>query len=301
MPSESELQDHELYDSDLELHDIVYQTSREQYLRIIRQAQHQIKEGDFYEINISHQLRMAFDGEPWRLYQRMKEVGPVPFGAYVQMDDLVVCSQSPERFLRKEGRQVVSQPIKGTAERGRTDSDDDALKTKLLSSDKERAENLMIVDLVRNDLGRIARQGTVKVPELFSIQSFDTVHQMVSTVKAEAEETDPIAILEACFPMGSMTGAPKISAMKTIEKLEGYRRGVYSGAIGYITPEGDFDFNVVIRTALLKEGQLYYAVGGAITSDSDPEQEWQETLIKARALLDVEQSEQGAKLNQSSA
>jgi len=301
MPSESELQDHELYDSDLELHDIVYQTSREQYLRIIRQAQHQIKEGDFYEINISHQLRTAFDGEPWRLYQRMKEVGPVPFGAYVQMDDLVICSQSPERFLRKEGRQVISQPIKGTAERGRTDADDDALKTKLLSSDKERAENLMIVDLVRNDLGRIARQGTVKVPELFSIQSFDTVHQMVSTVKAEAEETDPIAILEACFPMGSMTGAPKISAMKTIEKLEGYRRGVYSGAIGYISPEKDFDFNVVIRTALLKEGQLYYAVGGAITSDSDPEQEWQETLIKARALLDVEQSEQGAKLNESSA
>ncbi|MDZ7680563.1 MAG: anthranilate synthase component I family protein [Fodinibius sp.] len=224
--------DEELDNAGISLDEIAYRTSREQYLLMIEQAQHQIVEGDFYEINISHQLSINFTGNPWTLYRRMKEVGPVPFGACLQLDDWSVCCQSPERFLRKEGRMVFSQPIKGTTQRGSNDREDESLKNELLSSDKERAENLMIVDLVRNDLGRIARRGTVDVPELFSIQSFGTVHQMVSTVTAEAEETDPVKILEACFPMGSMTGAPKISAMTTIEELENYRRGIYSGAIG---------------------------------------------------------------------
>ncbi|MGK7369838.1 MAG: chorismate-binding protein, partial [Candidatus Halalkalibacterium sp. M3_1C_030] len=170
---------------------------------------------------------------------------------------------------------------------GVNDIDDRELREDLRQSMKNRAENLMIVDLVRNDLSKIAKKGSVKVSDLFEIQTFGTVHQMVSTVEAESGTEDPIDIIKACYPMGSMTGAPKISAMKSIEELENYRRGIYSGAIGYINPAGDFDFNVVIRTAIISGGDLYYSVGGAITGDSDPFEEWEETLVKARALTKV--------------
>lgn len=262
-------------------------TRKKDYLNRIQQVQHGITEGDFYEINLSHQMKGDFSGDPLALYHQMKKVGPVPFGAYIQTDDWAVCCQSPERFLRKEGSTVFSQPIKGTSQRGHNKSEDENLKNRLVTSSKERAENLMIVDLVRNDLSRIAQKGSVEVSKLFSIESFGTVHQMVSTITAEAKVKDPIAILKACFPMGSMTGAPKISAMKAIEELEDYRRGIYSGAIGYITDSGDFDFNVVIRTAIIRGENLYYSVGGAITSDSDPVEEWKETEVKARALLEA--------------
>lgn len=263
------------------------QTSRQRYIKKIKESQYRIREGDFYEINLSHQMKASFQGDALPLYNRMKQIGPVPFGCFLQCCDVAVCCQSPERFLRKKGNTVYSQPIKGTAKRGDSDDEDEVLKNELISSKKEQAENLMIVDLVRNDLSRIAKNGSVKVPELFSIQSFDTVHQMVSTVTAEAKENNPVNILKACFPMGSMTGAPKISAMQSIEALEDYKRGIYSGAIGYITPDDDFDFNVVIRTAIIENNQLYYSVGGAITSDSEPQKEWQETQIKARALVHV--------------
>jgi para-aminobenzoate synthetase component 1 len=202
-------------------------------------------------------------------------------------DEISVCCLSPERFLGRNGKRVFSQPIKGTMQRGNTQEEDAALKEALRSSAKDRAENLMIVDLVRNDLGRIAKKGTVHVHDLFEIQSFGTVHQMISTVEAETEIGNPIDIIQACYPMGSMTGAPKISAMKSIEELENYRRGIYSGAIGYIKPDGDFDFNVVIRTAIIRNEALYYSVGGAVTGDSDPLSEWEETLVKARALTQV--------------
>jgi len=261
--------------------------TREQYLKIVRQAQHYITEGDCYEVNLSHQLRGEFRGQPWNLYQQMKQAGPVPFGSYLQLDELAVCCQSPERFLRKEGSTVISQPIKGTAQRGTEKNSDDYHKQQLRNSLKEQAENLMIVDLVRNDLSRIAEEGTVKVPSLFEIQSFETVHQMVSTVQAEARVSDPIEIIKACFPMGSMTGAPKISAMRIIEQLENYRRGIYSGTIGYISPTDNFDFNVVIRSAIVCEDEVFYSTGGAITSDSRPEKEWEETQLKAKALLDI--------------
>ncbi|GAA5520832.1 aminodeoxychorismate synthase component I [Aliifodinibius salicampi] len=258
------------------------------YIKQIKEAQRRIIEGDFYEINLSHQLKGAFRGDPQQLYSKMKKAGRVPFGAYLEVDDWSACCQSPERFLRREGKTIFSQPIKGTAKRGRTQQEDEDLKEALYHSSKERAENLMIVDLVRNDLSHIAKKGSVKVEQLFNIESFETVHQMVSTVMAKvAEGEDAIEILKACFPMGSMTGAPKISAMKTIEELETYKRGLYSGAIGYIKPNGDFDFNVVIRTAIIKNETLYYAVGGAITGDSDPEAEWEETLVKARALINA--------------
>ncbi len=287
MPMEAEIDHATSKGKEFELERLQPQTKRRQYTQKIEESLHRIAEGDFYEINLSHQMKASFQGSTLQLYDKMRQIGPVPFGSFLKCDNLSVCCQSPERFLRKEGSTVYSQPIKGTAKRGTSSGEDELLVKQLKSSKKERAENLMIVDLVRNDLSRIAQQGTVKVPELYAIQSFDTVHQMVSTVTAEAKEEDPLNILKACFPMGSMTGAPKISAMKSIEELEDYKRGIYSGAIGYLTPADDFDFNVVIRTAIVKDKLLYYSVGGAITSDSDPHKEWEETQIKARALLNV--------------
>ena len=258
--------------------------SKEKYISQIKEAQNRIKEGEFYEVNLSHQQQAQFTGDSYQLYRKMCDTGPVPFGAYLSLQDISVCSLSPERFLKKEGSRVFSQPIKGTIQRGEDSDEDLALRNKLQQSAKDRAENLMIVDLVRNDLSRIARKKSVEVSDLFQIQTFGTIHQMVSTVSAQAAVDDPIEIIKACYPMGSMTGTPKISAMTAIEELENYKRGIYSGAIGYIKPEGDFDFNVVIRTAIIKEKKLFYSVGGAITADSDPEGEWEETMVKTRAL-----------------
>lgn len=273
--------------NEFEMDPLQYSVERDQYLSCIKEAKRRIAEGDFYEINLSHQLKAECTGSSFSLYKKMKQVGPVPFGAFFSLDELSVCSMSPERFLAKKGSRVFSQPIKGTTSRGSNAADDDRLRNDLEASLKDKAENLMIVDLVRNDLSRIARQGSVKTTDLFEIQTFGTVHQMVSTIEAESATDDPVEIIKACYPMGSMTGAPKISAMKSIEELENYRRGIYSGAIGYLKPNGDFDFNVVIRTAIIKNGTLYYSVGGAITGDSDPEEEWQETLVKARALTNT--------------
>ena len=274
-------------ESQVDFDQLEFSVDKRSYLDTIREAQRRIKEGDFYEINLSHQLNMDFAGDPVVLYNRMKEAGPVPFGAFLQLDDLSIACASPERFLARDGDRIFSQPIKGTRGRGATVEEDEQLKKELEESDKEKAENLMIVDLVRNDFNRVAVTGSVQVPHLFEIQTFGTVHQMVSTIEARVGKISPVDILRACFPMGSMTGAPKISAMKSIEELENYKRGVYSGTIGYMTPSGDFDFNVVIRSALLKNDHLYYSVGGAITSDSDPEKEWEESLIKARALTEA--------------
>tara|TARA_R110002124_G_scaffold280666_1_gene454129 strand:- start:5316 stop:6575 length:1260 start_codon:yes stop_codon:yes gene_type:complete len=267
----------------LELHN---QISKKKYLRKIISAQNQIREGDYYEINVSHPLEFKMKGAAWDLYQKMKAVGPVPFGSYIRLKKLEICSASPERFLSKNGNKISSQPIKGTISRSE-DNDEVRIET-LSNSEKERAENLMIVDLVRNDLSRIAKEGTVKVSNLFEIQSFETVHQMVSTVEAEMKQgVNSIDVLKACFPMGSMTGAPKVAAMKAIEELEDYKRGIYSGAIGYFTPDDDFDFSVVIRTAVVNGEHVVYPVGGAITSDSDPQLEWEETLVKAKAITNL--------------
>lgn len=269
------------------LDDFKPQLTKQQYISKVTEAKRRIREGDVYEVNLSHQMRGTCYGDPLALYQKMRGAGPVPFGAYLEWQGFSICCQSPERFLLKEGNKITSQPIKGTSRRSNDKRIDTKLKEKLLASQKERAENLMIVDLVRNDLSRIASPGSVQVPALFHIESFRTVHQMVSTITGEST-AEPVDILKACFPMGSMTGAPKIRAMQIIEELEGYRRGIYSGAIGYISPQKNFDFNVVIRTAIIKNEQLFYAVGGAITSDSDPEREWEETLIKARALTEID-------------
>lgn len=269
-------------------------TEKGEYLDRIRRAQEMIREGEFYEVNLSHVLEADFSGDPYSLFRAMRKRGPVPFAAFLQADRFSVCCSSPERFLCKQGKRIFSQPIKGTSARDNDPLTDRELRKRLLQSEKEQAENLMIVDLVRHDLSRVSQPGSVRVPELFTLQSFETVHQLISTVEGEAlEGVDPVTILKSCFPMGSMTGAPKIRSMMAIEDFEDYKRGIYSGAIGYLTPEDDFDFNVVIRTAILGDGRLFYPVGGAITSDSNPLEEWEETLIKARALPGLEQLDKG--------
>ena len=199
-------------------------------------------------------------------------------------------SATPERYIKKDGCKVISQPIKGTEKRSDNKKEDQQLALELSNDEKERSENIMIVDLVRNDLSRTAKKGSVKVKELCKIYTFDQVHQMISTVESKVKKsTNPIDIIETTFPMGSMTGAPKISAMQIIEELEETKRGLYSGAVGYISPKGNFDFNVVIRSILYNETKQYvsYSVGGAITAKSNPLKEYEECLVKAKAMRQV--------------
>ncbi len=258
----------------------------EDYSKDIQSIQDYIKNGDVYEVNYTYPFWGDAQGDPLLLYESMREAGPVPFGAFIDTGRTAVCCASPERFLEKRGRTLRSQPIKGTVKRGETDQEDEKLIATELENEKNRAENLMIVDLVRNDLSKVCEPGSVQVDDLFEVQTFATLHQMVTSITGRiTEECDPIDALKACFPMGSMTGAPKIRAMEIIEELEMIRRGVYSGAIGYITPDDDFDFNVVIRSAIVQNGLLQYQVGGAITSDSKATDEWEETWVKAQALM----------------
>lgn len=260
---------------------------KQDYIKNISRIKEKIKEGDFYELNYSYALEADFRGDPYWLYSKMREINPVPFGGFIRSNQFAVCCASPERFLKKTGRNIISEPIKGTSQRS-DQPDADRHFRELLLNEKNRAENLMIVDLVRHDLSRVTVPGSVRVSKLFDIQTFGTVHQLISTVEGEAVEgVNPVDIIRSCYPMGSMTGAPKIPVMKAIDEFENYRRGIYSGAIGYFTPAGDFDFNVVIRSAIIHDQKLIYPVGGAITSDSDPEEEWEETEIKSRNLIHV--------------
>lgn len=264
--------------------------SKADYLQKVEQIKDLIHEGDFYELNFSRMQQFQIEGvEGKELFSRMSQVGPVPFSAYMNLGNgIELISMSPERFLKREANRLISQPIKGTIRRSENTEQDQQFMQQLLNSEKERAENLMIVDLVRNDLNRVAIKGSESVISLFEIQAFKTVFQMVSTIQAEIKPNMSLSeILKACFPMGSMTGAPKVNVMKWIEKLENYKRGIYSGALGFIDPCEEFDFNVVIRTAILKNGVVYYATGGAITADSIAEQEWNETILKTAALQKI--------------
>jgi len=220
----------------------------------------------------------------------LNKLSPTPFANYFKINDHYIISATPERFLSRRGRKLISQPIKGTSSRNSDFIKDTEQKEALYSNEKERAENVMIVDLVRNDLTKSAKQGTVRVEELFGVYSFKQVHQMISTVVCDLDENLSNAkIISNTFPMGSMTGAPKISAMQLAEKYESSKRGVYSGAVGYFAPNADFDFNVVIRTLLYnaKNKYLSFHVGSAITLDSDPEGEYEECLLKGKAIIDV--------------
>jgi para-aminobenzoate synthetase component I len=259
---------------------------REAYAAAVEVCRQHIIRGDAFEICLTHRLETPFDGDPWDLYGALRSINPAPFAAYLDLPGAQVLSSSPERFLRvTAGGLVESRPIKGTRPRGATPQEDAALRDELAASPKDRAENMMIVDLVRNDLGRICEIGSVEVPELMAVERYATVFQMVSTVRGRLEAGhDALDVVRAAFPGGSMTGAPKIEAMKIIDGLEPVKRGIYSGSIGYIDVSGTADLNIVIRTLLLKAGRCYLNVGGAIVADSDPFDEYRETMDKAHAL-----------------
>lgn len=259
--------------------------TKEDYCKAIEEVKDYIQAGDIYQANLSQRFSVEFEGDPWLLYKRLRSINPAPFAAYLNFDDVVVISSSPERFLKVEGDRIETRPIKGTRPRGSTAEEDQKLADELMSSDKDRAEHVMIVDLERNDLGRVCEYGTVKVSEFEILESYPTVHHMVSTVEGRLREgVDQVDILKATFPGGSITGAPKVRSMEIIDELEPTKRSVYTGAIGYLSFNGNLDLNIAIRTILLKDGRAHYQVGGGIVADSDPKQEYQETLDKGRAL-----------------
>ncbi|WP_158839377.1 anthranilate synthase component I family protein [Polaribacter sp. L3A8] len=259
----------------------------EYHAKVTKVLEH-IKKGDIYEANFCQEFYAENATiNPVEVYKHLNQISEPPFASFFKLDDKFALCASPERYLKKEGTKIISQPIKGTAKRLVSEFDDAQLALDLMRDEKERAENVMIVDLVRNDLSKTAKIGSVKVEELCKVYSFKQVHQLISTVVSEVEEnTHPIDIIQSTYPMGSMTGAPKVSAMKIIENLEETKRGLYSGSIGYFTPENDFDFNVIIRSILYNEEKKYisYSVGGAITAKSIVEKEYEECLLKAKAM-----------------
>ena len=288
----SQSEEHTTYN--LEHFSIQQRISKENYLSKVAKMLEHIHRGDIYEANFCMEF-FANDAkiEPLAIYQKLNEISEPPFAVYFRNNTQHLLSASPERYLRKEGTKVISQPIKGTAKRSVDTNEDEQSKLDLVHNEKERSENIMIVDLVRNDLSQTATKGSVQVEELCQPYTFKQVHQMISTVVSEVElTTSPIEILRTTFPMGSMTGAPKISAMQIIEELEETKRGLYSGAVGYFTPTNDFDFNVVIRSILYNATNNYlsFSVGSAITSLSDPAMEYEECLLKAKAMFEVLQS-----------
>jgi len=259
----------------------------EYYAKVETILEH-IKRGDIYEVNFCQEFYAENATiNPAAVYQHLNDISEPPFASFLKMEQQYALCASPERYLKKEGSKIISQPIKGTAKRLISTIDDAQIAADLARDEKERAENVMIVDLVRNDLSKTAKKGAVQVEELCKVYSFKQVHQMISTVVSEIDpQLHPIETLRSTFPMGSMTGAPKVSAMKIIEHLEASKRGLYSGAIGYFTPENDFDFNVVIRSILYNEEKKYisYSVGSAITIKSDAAKEYEECLLKAKAM-----------------
>ena len=261
--------------------------TRAAYLDAVARTIEYIYAGDIFQANLSQRLQAPLREPPLELYARLRRVNPAPFAAYLDFGDVVVASSSPERFLRvHDGPLVEARPIKGTRPRGISPEHDLLLALSLAESDKDRAENVMIVDLLRNDLSRVCRPGSVRVPELFALEHYATVHHLVSTVVGElAPEHDPADLLRAAFPGGSITGAPKVRAMQIIAELEPTQRAVYCGSIGYWSLSGTLDLSIVIRTCLALGRDVYFQVGGGIVADSDPEQEYRETLDKAAGVI----------------
>jgi para-aminobenzoate synthetase component I len=263
--------------------------SKKEYIDKTEIIKRHIDRGDIYEVNFCQEFHSECNIDPYLAYMSLSEYSPSPFAAFLKVKDKFLLSASPERFLKKKGDMLISQPIKGTAKRSTNIQKDLNLKNSLKSDQKERSENIMIVDLVRNDLSRIAKPKSVKVNELCEVYSFPQVHQMISTISGESNTSSIKDIIKATFPMGSMTGAPKIEAMKIIERFETVKRGIYSGSVGYITPSGDFDFNVVIRSLQYNAENNYvsYLAGSALTSLSDSEKEYEECILKTYALKEA--------------
>lgn len=265
--------------------------SKEEYINAVNKLKEHIYRGDIYEINFCQEFfaEKVVLKTPL-IYKKLNQISGAPFSAYCKFQEHYLMCASPERFLKRKSDRLLSQPIKGTIRRSKDAEEDEELKKELYNNDKERSENVMIVDLVRNDLSRIAKKGSVEVEELFGIYTFKQVHHMISSISCELNERTTFTdIIRSMFPMGSMTGAPKISAMKLIEEYEKTKRGLYSGAVGYISPTGDFDFNVVIRSILYNEKNkcLSFITGSAITEKAEAEKEYEECLLKAKAMFEV--------------
>jgi para-aminobenzoate synthetase component I len=260
--------------------------TRDGYLEAVERALEYIAAGDIYQVNLSQRFAAPYPADPLPLYYRLREASPAPFAAFLRYGDIAVLSSSPERLLRLDGRHVQTRPIKGTRPRGQTPEEDQRLARALWESPKDHAELVMIVDLERNDLGRVCEYGSVQVTELAALEAHPTVFHLVATVEGRLRKgvlaTD---CLRACFPGGSITGAPKVRAMEIIEELEPTRRGVYTGAIGYLGWNGQVDLNIAIRTMVVSHRRLTFHVGGGIVADSEPEAEYQETLDKAQGML----------------
>lgn len=270
---------------------IIPRTKEKAYLNTIDKIKKHIQLGDIYEMNFCQEFYAKhLQIDTLNTYWDLVDISPTPFSCYYRINDIHLISASPERFIQKTGNRIISQPIKGTIKRGENMKEDDGLKDILRNSDKDKSENVMIVDLVRNDLSKTAVKGSVNVEELFGIYSFKQVFQMISTIKSKIKSNIHLVdAIKNAFPMGSMTGAPKIRSMELIEQYETTKRGIYSGSVGYITPDGDFDFNVIIRSILYNEKNSYlsFMVGGAITIESIPEKEYEECMVKAKAIKEV--------------
>jgi para-aminobenzoate synthetase component 1 len=269
-------------------------TSKDSYFEKVKKMMWHIQRGDIYEANFCQEFYSDDTSiDPVKSYFHLNEISQPPFAAFLKLHDHYALSASPERYIKKTGTTLLSQPIKGTAKRINDPVQDEIIKNKLFGDPKERNENIMITDLVRNDLSRVASKGSVTVEELCGLYTFKQVHQLITTITCEVDSRfSNVEMIKKTFPMGSMTGVPKISAMKIIEQLEDTKRGLYSGTVGYFTPDGDFDFNVIIRSILYNASKKYvsYSVGGAITSKSILEDEYEECLLKAKAMREVLES-----------
>ncbi|MDQ3192050.1 MAG: anthranilate synthase component I family protein [Bacteroidota bacterium] len=269
--------------------DICQKINKKEYIDKVLGIKKHIQKGDIYEMNFCQEFfANNVEIQTFELYSRLNNISPMPFSCYMHHKDKYLLCASPERYLKKKSNMIISQPIKGTIKRGENEQEDLLLINQLKESQKEQSENVMIVDLVRNDLSKTATRGSVKVDELFAVKTFKQVHQMVSTISSELKpELSFSEAIKTTFPMGSMTGAPKIRAMEIIEDFETTKRGLFSGAVGYISPEGDFDFNVVIRSILYNAVNKYlsFMIGGAITIHADPEKEYEECMLKAKAIF----------------
>ena len=261
---------------------------KDEYHQKVTKVLEHIHRGDIYEANFCQEFYAEeCEIEPYHVFKDLNKISEPPFAVFFKNDERYLLSASPERYLRKEGSKIISQPIKGTAKRLLSPIDDEKIAYDLIRDEKERAENVMIVDLVRNDLSKSSKKGSVEVEELCKVYTFKQVHQLISTVVSEVkDDIHPVDVIKDTFPMGSMTGAPKLSAMEIMEKLEETKRGLYSGTVGYFTPDGDFDFNVVIRSILYNAVERYVSlsVGSAITAKSNPEREYEECLLKVKAM-----------------
>lgn len=260
--------------------------SHEKYAEAFQRIRRYLIEGDCYQVNLAQRFTLGFNGDPWQLYLRMRQQNPAPYGAYLDLPFGKILSSSPEQFVGLTEGSAVTRPIKGTRPRGSTEAEDAYLATELQNSEKDRAENLMIVDLLRNDLGRVCEPGSIQVPELFRVETYPTVHHLVSTISGRLrKEEDALSLLAACFPGGSITGAPKHRAMQIIHELEPDSREVYCGSIGWIGFNGNMNTNIAIRTLLIRDQQASYWAGGGIVADSVEADEFEETLHKAAAFF----------------